>query len=278
MKRYTYNITKNLSILIISVILCFAMIGCAVVGGTDSGGKESIKDSVKTTEMESSDGDNMSTQEPGDNGKEKLNPLVTEEMWGKVPDAETAKAIFEGYEKLEFADCNNKDGYRRIQASSQNWILKNKEGKTLVCRDGILYGDMPYYSPVSSDGALKVDEHYIYDGGWVFVDDSDELIYYPADTCDSELDISVDVSVEGEYVVWSYDEESGLFKGIVDKLTYLQWQKKLESTPEYMVYLKSGKNVEMVRVTEEEILVCGDGAYYSTVIALTATPPRIVFN
>ena len=278
MKRYKYRIIKNLSFLIISVILCFALIGCDVVGGTDSNKNESVKDGVKTTETESSGVGNAPTQAPVNSVKENPNPLITEDMWGDVPDAKTASAVFESYEKIEITDCRNKAEYRRVQMSSNNWILKNKEGKTLFCKGGVLYGDMPYYCPVSPNGTLKEEEQYIYDGGWLFVDNSAQIVYYPADTNDSDFDISVDVSVNGEYMIWSFDDKNGIFAGIMKTREYLRYMRHVDLIREYNVYMKGGKNVEKVVVTEETIEVYGTDAVYDTINALTATPPRIVFN
>lgn len=294
MKRDTYNIVIRLSFLIISVISCFALIGCTVIGDIDSGENEYVEDSVNKTVTESLDGGDTPIQELDSNEKENLNPLITEDMWGDVPSAEKAAQIYESYPKPDFDTCNAiGSDYLRMQTSSANWILENTEGKKLYCRGGILYGDMPYYCPVAAEGYLKENEPHVYEGGWLFVESSAEFTFIPECVDDSKLVLTKRASFDGDgadNIVWEYDPASGDMTGT---MSYNDYRRAISFSVgnskdkealrralgvEESVFLRDGKGVQKVVVTAASVTIYGDGASYDSLKAISQNPPEIKFE
>ena len=205
------------------------------------------------------------------------NPLISEDMWGDLPSAEEAATLCGSYEDKPGADYRDKESYDLLHMDARTWILKNKEGKTLYCKDGLMYGDMPYYVLTSCDGKTYIDDG-VYDGGKFYVDASDEYIYLPGDVNNAGITIGtkVDNDADGEYMTWVYDDVEGQLVGAVTSDLYTQTHKHAEN--DGGVYLYSGINVEKVIISKTQVEVFGDNAHYGYVKVVDLTPPSLKYN
>lgn len=220
--------------------------------------------------------------------------FITEETWGDIPSAEKASQLYESYPKPDFDTCNAiGSDYLRMQTSSVNWILENAGGEKLYCREGILYGDMPYYCPVAAEGYLKNGEPYIYEGGWLFVETSTEFTFIPECTDDVELVLIKRTSFDGDgedNIVWEYDPASG---DVTGTMSYNDYRRAISFSVdnsedkealrralgvEESIFLRGGKGVQKVVVSTQEVAVFGDGVSYDSVKVISQDPPEITFG
>lgn len=209
------------------------------------------------------------------------NPLISQEMWGDAASIETAEKLYLSVEhrRFDYYRFNRDTEYSRMETDSQNWILKNQNGQTLYCKDGVLYGDMPYYRPVD----MGIDKGYLYDGAGdaLFIEYSEEFVFIPADMNASELVITMPapgVTVnEDETVVWSYDDGYNA----VAMTTYGLYMEiaSIQNIPfEWGIYLRDGIGVETVVVANNKVIVSGEDARYANVQSHGLEPHIISFK
>ncbi len=207
------------------------------------------------------------------------NPLITSEMWGDVPSEEEAERMYASvaHRRFDYYRYNRNTHYSRVETDSKNWILNNSEGQTLYCKDGILYGDMPYYRP--NDMGVEVGYLYNYDA--LFVEYSERFTFIPADISTSELVVTLPppgtTVNDDETVVWAYDNnynaEASTTFGLCIELCSI-----LKIPFEWGVFLRDGAGAQKIVVENGKIAVSGDSAYFSNVQVRGLEPFEIVFS
>lgn len=216
---------------------------------------------------------------------EQINPLLAEsELWNeKFTEEDAAKAFADMPAPDTTSPLKSSSVYRLCRVIGDNWMIKNAEGEELICRDGVLWGSMSYYEPMTYTGEEKTNGH-LYESGWFYIKHSDKYEYIPGET-DAGIqliDSRQTARKTPDIPNYAYSETDKALVELSDYYNQPLVGHEVMIAPYSLqnkgaVSLQSGTGVERVYIGEDTITVCGSEARFEDIIVRSVTVPRVEF-